>query len=71
MKDKKFEQLKKDINYAHLEGFIPEDQQFLLFRNPEEAIQAIRDNKIPGINWTSEDEDKWIQELKDESNATE
>lgn len=71
MNDDKFEQLKKDVDYAKAEGFIPNNQQFLLFRNSDEAIQAIRNNSVPGITWTKEDEEKWLKHINEESGATE
>lgn len=71
MNNKEFEQLKKDVNYAHMEGMIPEGQQILLFKNSDEAIKAIRNNEVPGIVWTEKQEEEWLKMLQEESGATE
>lgn len=71
MNEEKFEQLKKDVNYANSEGLVQEGKQLLLFKNSEEAIEALRNNAIPGIKWTEDDEKKYIEMLKKESGATE
>jgi hypothetical protein len=68
MNNEKFKQLKKYINYAELEGMIPSNQQFLLFRNSDEAIQAIRNNEVPGIVWTEKDEEKWLEDKLKQQN---
>jgi SpoU rRNA methylase family enzyme len=71
MNDKEYEQLKKDVNYANMEGLIPEGKELLVFRNTEEAIQALRDNKIPNIIWDEECEKRYLDMLNKESGATE
>ena len=58
MEKKKYEQLQKDVtrlNEEHLIG----NQSIKLFANAEEAIQAIRNNEIPGITWGPEEEEKY------------
>jgi len=59
MEDKRFEKLEKDVNYLNEEGFAGEEQQFILFRNADEAIEAIRKNQVPGISWNEDDEARW------------
>lgn len=67
MNNERFEQLKKDLAYAKMEEIIPSNKDYKLFRNSEEAIQAIRNNQIPGINWTEEHEQKYIDQLNKEA----
>jgi len=59
MKEVRFEELKKSVNYLNEEGFAGENKQFIVFRNAEEAIKALRNNEIPNVPWTEEDEQKW------------
>jgi hypothetical protein len=59
-----FENIKKKIDYAKLEGIIPEEVQVVFFENADQAIEAIRSNKIPGIKWDQSCEDKWTDLLK-------
>lgn len=70
-KDNKWEQLQKDVNYFNEEGFLLDDKKFMVFENSDKAIEAIRNNQIPGIKWTAECESKWLKILNEESNATE
>jgi len=35
---------------------------FKLFRNSDEAINAIRNNEVPGIYWSAKDEKRWNEE---------
>jgi glutaredoxin-related protein len=67
MNDDKFEQLKKDLNYAKMEGMLPNTKEFVVFRNSDEAIEAIRRNEVSGITWTEEDEQKYIDLLNKET----
>lgn len=71
MNDKEFDQLKKDVNYAHMEGMLPSNTQLLVFKGADEAIAAIRNNEIPGVVWTEECEKEWIKKLQEESGAAE
>lgn len=71
MNEEKFEQLKKDVAYANMEGLVEEGKQLLLFRNGEEAIQALRNNQIPNIIWDEECEKRYLEMLNKESGATE
>lgn len=60
MNDEYYEQLQKTVDYLENEGFAEEaGVSFKLFRNAEEAIAAIRNNEIPGVEWTEECEQKW------------
>lgn len=59
MNDAEYEKLKKDINYMNEEGMVPEGKQLLVFRDPEDAINAMRRNEIPGMIWTEENEIKF------------
>jgi hypothetical protein len=70
MNNDKFEQLKKDLNYAKMEGMLPDNKQFILFKNSDEAIEAIRNNAVPGITWAEEDEQKYIDLLNKEARGT-
>lgn len=57
-KDEQFEQLSKDVEHIN-EEFLIGNQQALLFRNVEDAIKAIQNNEVPGVQWTEEDQAKW------------
>jgi hypothetical protein len=59
MNEERFEELQKKVNYLNDEGFAGEGKKFILFRNGNEAIEAIRSNKVPGITWDAEQEAKW------------
>lgn len=59
MDNERFEQLGKDITRLNEEGFVPEGKELRLFRTADDLIEAIRNNEIPGIPWTEEDEAKW------------
>lgn len=59
MKEERYEDLKKKVQYLNDEGFAGEGKQFILFENADAAIDAIRQNQIPGITWTDQDEAKW------------
>lgn len=61
MDDTRYEQLKNTINYMNEEGFVPEGKQLMVFRNTDELIGAIRQNLIPDIMWTKDDEKKWVE----------
>lgn len=63
MEDNKYEQLKKDVNYMNEEQLVPEGAQLRVYRNADELIQAIRNNEIPNIPWTEEDEVRYQLEL--------
>lgn len=71
MNEEQFNQLQKDVDYANLEGLVPEGKQYTLFRNSEEAIEALRNNKIPGVMWDEECERKYLDMLLNNDNATE
>ena len=58
MNDERYEQLQKAVDYLQEEGFAG-DKHLTLFRNADEAIAAIRANKVPGVQWTEECEQKW------------
>lgn len=62
MEENRYKDLKKKVDYLNLEGFAGEDNQFLVFRNPQELIEAIRNNKVPNIQWTEENENRWQKE---------
>jgi len=64
MNKEKYEQLKKDINYLTAEGFVPPNKKLTLFENGEEAMLAIRNNQVPGIVWTTQDELQYQKYLK-------
>lgn len=70
MNQEQFDQLEKDVNYANLEGLAPEGKQYMLFRNSDEAIKALRNNEIPGVKWDEECERKYLEMLSN-NNATE
>lgn len=59
MNEKRYNDLEKQVQYLNDEGFAGEGKQFMLFENADAAIDAIRQNQIPGITWTDEDEAKW------------
>ena len=54
--------LEQTVNYINLEH-MPNDRQAMLFMNPQDAIDAIRRNEIPGITWSEEDEIKYQRDL--------
>lgn len=59
MEEDKYEQLKKDVTRLNEEGFVPEGKHLHVYKNADELIEAIRNNQVPGIKWTEEDEAKW------------
>ena len=61
MNNERYEQLENTINYMNEEGFVPEGKQLMVFRNTDELIEAIRQNHIPNIVWTKDDEKKWVE----------
>lgn len=63
MEDERYQDLEKSVNYLNDEGFAGEGKQFMLFRSADEAIEALRNNQIPGVNWTPEDERKWQEQI--------
>lgn len=59
MNEERYEQLQQAVTRLSEEGFVPEGKEITLFRNADEAIAAIRANKVPGVVWTEECEQKW------------
>ena len=67
MEEEKFDRLKKEVVYIN-EEFLTGNQEARLYRNADELINAIRNNEVPGIPWTEEDERKW--QLEEAYNAS-
>jgi len=59
MDQERFENLEKKVDYLNAEGFAGEGKQFMLFSGADAAIEAIRNNQVPGIIWDEESERKW------------
>ena len=62
MNQDKWEKLQQAVNHLNEEMMI-DNQQFMLFENADAAIEAIRSNQIPGVEWTEEKELNYQREI--------